>query len=207
MSYDYLFKIIFLGDTHVGKTALAERITKNDFEPQYHSTVGVDFSTITLDIQDNLIKTHIWDTAGQECFSSIISAYYRGIAGSLVVFDVSRRDSFHKCNFWIEQLLSNGTEGHEPAMILVGNKTDKISRTVSTEEAEKFAMENNMQYYETSARKDINVHACYRRLIEQIYDNMDKKAIDGKHGIRKGMITQSKIRVKDDRLCNCCVIL
>ena len=87
MSYDFLFKIIFVGDTSVGKTALAERITKNEFTHHYDATIGVDFSTITMDIDDKLIKTHIWDTAGQECFSSIIATYYRGIAGAVIVFD------------------------------------------------------------------------------------------------------------------------
>ena len=104
MSYDYLFKIIFVGDTCVGKTALVERVARNVFHETYNSTVGVDFSTVTLDISDQTIKTHIWDTAGQKCFASIISTYYRGVAGATIVFDVSNRNSFHKCTFWLNQI-------------------------------------------------------------------------------------------------------
>ena len=128
MSYDYLFKIIFIGDASVGKTALAERITKNEFHETYNSTIGVDFSTVTLDICDHSIKTHIWDTAGQECFASIISTYYRGIAGAVIVFDITSRSSFRKCSFWLNQIKQNGTIGHLPIITLVGNKIDRATR-------------------------------------------------------------------------------
>ena len=90
MSYDYLFKMIFVGDTNVGKTAIANRLSRNRFDCHYDATIGVDFSSLTLDIDEKRIKTHIWDTAGQECFSSIITTYYRGVAGAILVFDVGR---------------------------------------------------------------------------------------------------------------------
>ncbi len=205
MSYDYLFKIIFVGDASVGKTALAERITKNEFREHYNSTIGVDFSTVTLDICDHTIKTHIWDTAGQECFASIISTYYRGIAGAVIVFDVSSRSSFRKCPFWLNQIKQNGTIGHLPVIALVGNKIDKVNREVTHNEAVNFAEENNMIYYETSARKNIDVMKFYKGLIEKIYTTADLNANDEKHGIRKGMVSHSKVQIKDERECfNCC---
>jgi len=205
MSYDYLFKIIFVGDACVGKTALAERITKNEFREHYNSTIGVDFSTVTLDICDHTIKTHIWDTAGQECFASIISTYYRGIAGAVIVFDVSSRNSFHKCSFWLNQIKQNGTIGHLPVIALVGNKIDTAVRKVTHDEAVNFAEKNDMNYYETSARKNIDIMKFYRGLIEKIYNTADLDADDEKHGIRKGMISHSKVQIKDQRDCfNCC---
>jgi len=205
MSYDYLFKIIFVGDASVGKTALAERITKNEFHEAYNSTIGVDFSTATLDVCDHSIKTHIWDTAGQECFATIIATYYRGIAGAVIVFDVSSRSSFHKCSFWLNQIKQNGMSGYSPVITLVGNKIYRATREVTHNEAADFAKENNMIYYETSARKNINVMEFYRGLIEKIYNTADLDNIDEKQGIRKGMISHSKVQVQDNRECfNCC---
>jgi small GTP-binding protein len=206
MSYDYLFKIIFIGDACVGKTALAERITNNKFNEIYNSTIGVDFSTVTLEIGDQTIKTHIWDTAGQECFASIISTYYRGIAGAVIVFDVSRRASFHKCSFWLNQIKHNSTIGHLPVIMLVGNKIDKNIRDVSHAEAVDFAEKNNMIYCETSARKNIDIMKFYKRLIEKIYDTADLDADNEKHGIRKG-VSHSDVKVKDEMVCfDCCTI-
>ena len=205
MSYDYLFKIIFVGDASVGKTALAERITKNEFREHYNSTIGVDFSTVTLDICDHTIKTHIWDTAGQECFASIISTYYRGIAGAVIVFDVSSRNSFRKCAFWLNQIKQNGTIGHLPIITLVGNKIDKAAREVTYDEAVSFAEKNNMNYYETSARKNIDVMKFYQGLIEKIYNTADLDADDEKHGIRKGIVHHSIVQTKGERACfDCC---
>lgn len=205
MSYDYLFKIIFVGDANVGKTALAERITKNEFREHYNSTIGVDFSTVTLDICDHTIKTHIWDTAGQECFASIISTYYRGIAGAVIVFDVSSRNSFCKCSFWLNQIKQNGTIGHLPIITLVGNKIDKAAREVTYDEAVNFAEKNNMTYYETSARTNIDVMKFYQGLIEKIYNTADLDADDEKHGIRKGIVHHSNVQIKDERECfSCC---
>ena len=175
----------------------------------YDSTIGVDFSTITLDIDEKVIKTHIWDTAGQECFSSIISTYYRGIAGAAVVFDVGREESFRKCRYWLEQIQNKSSENYNPCIFLIGNKCDKQKRSVSRETAEKFAKENNLTYHETSARKDINVKECYKALIETIYNTVDLENATESQGIRKGMITHSKIKEKEDRDCflPCCTIL
>ena len=204
MSYDYLFKIIFVGDSCVGKTALAERITKNEFHEHYNSTIGVDFSTVTVDIGDQTIKSHLWDTAGQECFASIISTYYRGIAGAVIVFDVSSRSSFRKCSFWLNQIKQNGTIGHLPVIALVGNKIDRAIRDVTYDEAVNFAEKNNMNYYETSARKNIDVMKFYQGLIKKIYNTADLDAEDEKHGIRKGVVSHSKVQIKDEMECCCC---
>ena len=161
MLYDYLFKIIFIGDSNVGKTAIANRLAQDRFDCHYQATIGVDFYSITLDIDDNRIKTHIWDTAGQECFSSIITTYYRGVAGAVLVFDVGRESSFHKCHYWLNQVVQKGSEKHKPFLLLIGNKCDRKNRVVSREDAERFAKDHNMLYFETSAKKDTNIHESY----------------------------------------------
>jgi len=205
MSYDYLFKIILVGDDFVGKTAIVNRLTKNEFHEYYNSTIGVDFATVTLDINENSIKTHIWDTAGQECFANIISTYYRGSAGAVIVFDVNRRESFEKCSFWLNQIKGNNTHDHNPVLMLIGNKIDQSNREVRREEAVHYAEENNMIYNEISAKKNIDVLKCYRQLIEKIYTSCDLDNIDEKNGIRKGMVYHSDVKIKEDRCC-CCIL-
>uniref|UniRef100_A0A6C0C3R7 GTP-binding protein n=1 Tax=viral metagenome TaxID=1070528 RepID=A0A6C0C3R7_9ZZZZ len=208
MSYDYLFKIIFIGDANVGKTALTERITKNDFHEYYNSTIGVDFSTTTIKVDDKSIKTHIWDTAGQDSFASIISTYYRGIAAAVIVFDVTRKSSFNKCSFWLDQInINNGTSGYYPTLMLVGNKIDKSTRSVTYQEAKTFADKNNMIYYETSAKNNTNTNIFYQKLNEQIYNTIDLENINEIHGIKRGMISQTKINAKsENECCFCCTV-
>ena len=209
MSYDYLFKIIFLGDVCVGKTALVERLTHKRYNEYYHTTIGVDFSAITLDIKDDKIKTHIWDTAGQEYFSAIISTYYRGIAGAVIVFDVTNRESFKKVSFWLNEIKKHGTPNYTPVLMLVGNKIDDDSRVVFKHEAEEFASTHDMIYYETSAKKNINVEKFYHKLIEKIHDTANLIDPDEKKGIRKGFLNHSQLKVKEDRACDnldCCTI-
>ena len=210
MSYDFLFKIIFVGDTNVGKSAIAERISRNSFPLHHDPTIGVDFSTTCLHVDNKLIKTHIWDTAGQECFSSIISSYYRGVAGAVIIFDVCRQSSFKKCRYWINQILQNNTRENIPVMFLIGNKCDRKNRVISSEKAEKFAKENNLVYFETSAKRDENIHEFYKKLIETIYANADLENLSEENGIRKGMIARLETPNETDRECNilsCCSIV
>ena len=205
MSYDYLFKIIIIGDGFVGKTALVERITRNDFRTCYNSTIGVDFSSYTLDINEDIIKTYIWDTAGQKCFSSIISAYYSGIAGAIIVFDVTNRESYEKVSYWLNEIKMSNTTENKPVIILVGNKIDAQDRTVSKTEAESFASANDMMYYETSAKQNINVQQCYRVLIEKIYNGIDPETISDNNGIRRGPSVHTKVKTISMRKHICCV--
>ena len=207
MLYDFLFKIIFIGDSCVGKTALVNRLTRNMFQSYYDSTIGVDFSSLMLDIDGTTIKTHIWDTAGQPCFSPIIKSYYKGVAGAVLVFDVSRKSSFKKLDYWFNEMKEKGTHDHIPVTILVGNKIDKQNREVTNEEAEKYAKDNDMLYYETSSKKDINIKKFYRSLIEKINDTADLKNPDERKGIRKSIMPDKKIQVKNNReCCICCSV-
>jgi len=132
MSYDYLFKLIFIGDTNVGKTAITDRLIHDRYLGRYDNTIGVDFACVNTVINNkDRIKAHIWDTAGQESFASIITSYYRGIAGAAVVFDLSRKDSFRRVDFWLRELKEKRDNEKPISILLIGNKKDRINRAGS----------------------------------------------------------------------------
>ncbi|MHA1999912.1 MAG: GTP-binding protein, partial [Promethearchaeota archaeon] len=129
--YDFLFKVIVLGDGGAGKTALTVRFAQGYFQDSYKMTVGVDFSVKLIQVGERKVKLQTWDTGGQERFSFVRPLYYRGAMGALLVFDVSNRESFEHLPNWIEELTSNA----DPVpFVLVGNKVD-LPREVSSEEA------------------------------------------------------------------------
>ena len=211
MSYNYLFKLIVIGDPGVGKTALVQQLTKKQFPHHYETTIGIDFATKTILIDDNmLIKSHIWDTAGQENFASIIASYYREVAGAMVVFDLTNAESFDHCAFWLSELDKKKRSEKDISMILIGNKMDESNRQVSKEEAEKYAKDHNMMYMETSAKTGENAELFYTQLILHIYKHMDP---EGKMiGIKKHFshipydTSSNKIRKCDTMRHECCSI-
>ena len=178
MSYDYIFKVLVIGSLGTGKSCVVERFTRNKFNCVHNSTVGVDFSSMLTTINNNeRIKLHIWDTAGNRAFGPIINSYYRGVAGAIIVFDITKRHTFEAINDWYGQIQEHSDNVNMP-ILLLGNKCDNESRRgVSREEAELVAKTLNMIYYETSAKKDINIHECFHALIKNIYQNMDKEQL------------------------------
>jgi Ras-related protein Rab-11A len=136
--YDMIFKVVLIGDSGVGKTNILGRYLKNEFNYDSKTTVGVEFGAKRLEIDGVKIKTQIWDTAGQERFRSITNAYYKGAKGALLVYDVTRRDTFDSINKWVPELIQAGDK--QVTIILVGNKIDLESeRQVSSEEGKKKA--------------------------------------------------------------------
>ncbi|KAH9791407.1 ras-related protein RABA1a [Citrus sinensis] len=136
--YDYLFKLVLIGDSGVGKSNLLSRFTKNEFNLESKSTIGVEFATRSLRIDNKVIKAQIWDTAGQERYRAITSAYYRGAVGALLVYDVTRHATFQNVGRWLREL----REHTDPNIIvmLIGNKTDlRHLVAVSTEDGKAFA--------------------------------------------------------------------
>ncbi|MFX1503800.1 MAG: GTP-binding protein, partial [Promethearchaeota archaeon] len=162
--YDYLFKSIVVGDGGVGKTALTLRFSKGFFTEDYKMTIGVDFhvKTISIDSVEGTIraKLQIWDTGGQERFSSIRPMYYRGSLGALLIFDLTNPASFEHLPQWIEEVRANVKT--EIPLLLVGNKSDLIDqRTVSLEEINNFTKNFNLYYMETSAKTGEGVGDCF----------------------------------------------
>ncbi|QPG72989.1 Rab GTPase ypt32 [Brettanomyces nanus] len=175
--YEYLFKIVLIGDSSVGKTNLLSRFTRDEFNPDSRATIGVEFATRTLEINGKRIKAQIWDTAGQERYRAITAAYYRGAVGALVVYDISNSDSYESVSRWLKEM-----KEHADANIviaLVGNKSDlEHLRAVPTEEAKNFAAEHNLLFTEASALNADNVEFTFHQLIKSIYEMVSKRKFD-----------------------------
>lgn len=171
--YDYLFKIVLIGDSGVGKSNLLSRFTTNEFNLESKSTIGVEFATRTIEVENQKIKAQIWDTAGQERYRAITSAYYRGAVGALIVYDITKTGTYENCTHWLTELRENADDN--VAVGLIGNKSDlQGSRQVTTEDAKQFAGENQLLFTETSALSSDNVDQAFRELIVAIYQMVSK---------------------------------
>lgn len=182
--YDYLFKVIIVGDGGVGKTALTIRFSKDYFTEDYKMTIGVDFhvKTISIETDQGLIRTklQIWDTGGQERFSSIRPMYYRGALGAIIVYDLTSYESFEHLPQWIEEVKANIKS--DVPILLVGNKSDLIShRAVSVENINNFTQKFNLYYMETSAKTGEKVGDCFHALGNLMLGSIipDKLIVDG----------------------------
>ena len=141
--YDYLFKLLLIGDSGVGKSNLLSRFTRNEFNLDSKSTIGVEFATRSLSVDGKVVKAQIWDTAGQERYRAITSAYYRGAVGALLVYDISKQPTFANVTRWLKELRDHADSSI--VIMLVGNKSDlRHLRAVPTEEAKEFAYVNRL---------------------------------------------------------------
>ena len=154
--YDLSFKLIFIGDSSVGKSCLTTKAVKNEFEDYYQATVGFEFMTFNLKINDKIIKLQIWDTCGQEIYKSLISNFYRNSSLAVLVYSIDSKESFNHVENWLNDLRSQANE--DVRVILIGNKADLESeRKVSKEEGEKYKLDNNLDFFmETSAKTGQN---------------------------------------------------
>ncbi|KAJ6967514.1 ras-related protein RABB1c-like [Populus alba x Populus x berolinensis] len=174
MSYAYLFKYIIIGDTGVGKSCLLLQFTDKRFQPVHDLTIGVEFGARMITIDNKPIKLQIWDTAGQESFRSITRSYYRGAAGALLVYDITRRETFNHLASWLEDARQHANANM--TIMLIGNKSDLAHRrAVSTEEGEQFAKEHGLIFMEASAKTAQNVEEAFIKTAATIY----KKIQDG----------------------------
>ncbi|KAI6700771.1 hypothetical protein NL676_015095 [Syzygium grande] len=177
MSYDYLFKYIIIGDTGVGKSCLLLQFTDKRFQPVHDLTIGVEFGARMVTIDGRPIKLQIWDTAGQESFRSITRSYYRGAAGALLVYDITRRDTFNHLASWLEDARQHANPNM--TIMLIGNKSDlSHRRAVSKEEGEQFAKENGLLFLEASARTAQNVEEAFVKTASQILQNIQDGVFD-----------------------------
>ncbi|CAM8958071.1 unnamed protein product [Rhodiola kirilowii] len=170
-SFDYSFKILLIGDSAVGKSSLLCSFVSNCLLPDLTPTIGVDFKIKHLTANGKRMKLTIWDTAGQERFGTLISSYYRGAHGIILVYDVTRRDTFmNLAKTWAKEVERFSTN-HECVKILVGNKVDKESeREVTREEGVALAAEHKCLFFECSAKTRENVHQCFKELIVKILE-------------------------------------
>ncbi|KAL5008153.1 hypothetical protein ScPMuIL_013734 [Solemya velum] len=174
--YDFLMRLLLLGDESVGKTCLLERYVDGDFSSPYLPTIGVDFKTKNVALDKYLVRLQVWDTAGQERFRTITTAYYRGTAGILIVFDVTNQDSFDHVPNWFEDVKQYTSSVVQ--CVLVGNKADMAEqRVVDYNKAKDFADEHEMKYIETSAKTSSNVDAAFQILISQVDQHNERSSI------------------------------
>lgn len=168
-TYEFIFKIVLLGDAGVGKSNLVYRFTKNDFNFGSKSTIAVEFSTKTVELDDNRsCKAQIWDTSGQERYRSIASSYYRGAVGALVCYDITSKSSFDSVLGWIKEF---GKFADDDCLIMVvGTKMDlEAKREVSQQDGLDFARENGLAFIETSAKDAVGVDTAFSRIVQEIY--------------------------------------
>ncbi|KAM3821836.1 ras-related protein Rab-2B [Vipera latastei] len=188
MSYAYLFKYVIIGDTGVGKSCLLLQFTDKRFVAVHDLTIGVEFGARMISIENKKIKLQIWDTAGQESFRSITRSYYRGTAGALLVYDITRRETFNHLYTWLEDARQHSSP--HMVIMLIGNKSDMENRrVVQKEEGEAFAREHGMVFMETSAKTAANVEEAFLNTAKAIYRKIQQGELDISnegHGIRIG---------------------
>uniref|UniRef100_K3YMW5 Uncharacterized protein n=3 Tax=Setaria TaxID=4554 RepID=K3YMW5_SETIT len=174
---EYLFKVVIIGDSAVGKSNLLSRYARNEFNLHSKATIGVEFQTQSMDIDGKEVKAQIWDTAGQERFRAVTSAYYRGAFGALLVYDISRRSTFENVGRWLQEL--NTHSDTTVAKMLVGNKCDLDNiREVPVEEGKALAEAESMFFMETSALDATNVETAFEIVIKEIYSNVSRKILN-----------------------------
>ncbi|KAN0035994.1 hypothetical protein ACTA71_005292 [Dictyostelium dimigraforme] len=165
---EYLFKIVIIGDSAVGKSNLLNRFTRNEFAEKTKATIGVDFGTKSIEIDNKIITAQCWDTAGQERFRAVTSGYYRGAVGAMIVYDITSKISFKNVTRWLNELREMAEQ--DILIMMVGNKSDlEMSREVPTKEAQAFAESNKISFLETSALSSTNVNQSFERLLTDIF--------------------------------------
>ncbi|KAF8553736.1 GTPase [Imleria badia] len=176
-NYDFLFKVVLIGDSGVGKSNLLSRFTRNEFNLDSKSTIGVEFATRSINVDGKTIKAQIWDTAGQERYRAITSAYYRGAVGALLVYDISKHGTYSNVTRWLKELRDHADSNI--VIMLVGNKSDlKHLRAVPTEEAKNFSSENELSFIETSALDASNVESAFQSILTDIYRVTSSKSLE-----------------------------
>lgn len=157
------YKLVFLGDQSVGKTSIITRFMYDKFDTTYQATIGIDFLSKTMYLEDRTVRLQLWDTAGQERFRSLIPSYIRDSSVAVIVYDVTNRPSFLNIQRWVEEVRAE--RGADVIIVLVGNKTDLVDkRQVSIEEGDAKARELNVMFIETSAKAGFNIKALFRKI-------------------------------------------
>ncbi|XP_061536031.1 RAB3D, member RAS oncogene family, a [Phycodurus eques] len=172
-NFDYMFKLLIIGNSSVGKTSFLFRYTDDSFTSAFVSTVGIDFKVKTIYRNDKRIKLQIWDTAGQERYRTITTAYYRGAMGFLLIYDITSQESFVAVQDWGTQIKTYSWDNAQ--VVLVGNKLDlEEDRQVTTEDAQRLATELGFQFFEASAKECINVKQVFDKLVDVICDKLNE---------------------------------
>ena len=173
--YEYLFKILLIGNSNVGKSSLFLRFVDEIWKENFVPTIGVDFKIKSIKIDNKIIKLQIWDTAGQERFKSILSSYYKGANGILLLYDITNINSFKSLSNWLIDIEKNSSKNVKK--ILIGNKCDLNElRKIPMNKGKEFADTYNMKFIETSAKNNVNINECFNILGKELINNLDSKS-------------------------------
>ena len=184
---DLKAKILTLGETTVGKTSILNKFTDNIFSNRQLPTIGIDFKIKNVKIGELNIELKIWDTAGQERYRNMTKQYFKGADGILLIFDLTKRDTFDKIYQWIEQLNDYSTT-YDISIVLIGNKKDLPNREISFEEGKMKAKELNVEYFETSAKTGENINEAFMYLSKIIFE-------------KKGIVVDNTIHLNEKNFC------
>ncbi|KAG6392743.1 hypothetical protein SASPL_146968 [Salvia splendens] len=194
---DYVFKVVLIGDSAVGKSQILSRFSRNEFSLDSKATIGVEFQTRTMVIQHKSVKAQIWDTAGQERYRAVTSAYYRGAVGAMLVYDITKRPTFEHIPRWLEELRAHADKNI--VIILIGNKSDlEDQRAVPTEDAKEFAEKEGLFFLETSALEATNVEEAFVTVLTEIFNIVNKKNLvagDDEANSNPGSLAGKKILI------------
>ncbi|OLL24965.1 GTP-binding protein ypt2 [Neolecta irregularis DAH-3] len=198
-NYDYLMKLLIIGDSGVGKSCLLLRFSEDQFTPSFITTIGIDFKIRTIELEGKRIKLQIWDTAGQERFRTITTAYYRGAMGILLVYDTTDRKSFDNIRTWFQNVTQHASE--DVNKILIGNKCDwDEKRVVSSEEGQQLANELGIPFIEASAKTNVNVEDAFFLLARDIKKRLLDNQAEG--GLMASHVKLDGLQTKKHNCCN-----
>ena len=170
---EFMYKILLLGDSSVGKTCILTRYSDNTFQEDHMATIGLDFKVKNVNLDGKIVKVQIWDTAGQDRFKSVTKNYYKGAHGIILIYDVTNKKTFDNVKNWVDIIKEEVSE--KVTVILVGNKIDNFdNRKVSTEEGQAIANEYGLQFYETSAKTGDNIDRTFNDLIKKVVEIFGK---------------------------------
>ena len=199
--YDYLFKLLLIGTTGVGKSSLLLRFTDDTYTDTYITTIGVDFKIRTMSMDDGkTVKLQIWDTAGQERFKTITSSYYRGANGIIIVYDVTDQDSFMDIKMWLKEVEKYSTAN--VCKVLIGNKSDLTNkRVIDFKTGKEFADQLKIPFLETSAKDSTNVEQAFLMMAGEIKRAQEPSI--GRSGDSNLVHLQPSRPIKDEKK-HCC---
>lgn len=197
-TFDFSLKVVVIGDSCVGKTSLLYRIVRDEWTEKTQPTLGVEFMMKTVKTENHVMQLQMWDTAGHEIFRSVTKTYYRGAAAALILFDLSSTDSFAAADHWLRDV--NDMARDDVVKILIGNKADLVEeRRVNKEDAEAYAAEHNMTYFEVSAKTGENVPAVIEECVKQLEALVTNGAFNFSPGYNYG-----QTKIGDEEESSCC---
>ena len=203
MKYDKKCQLLIIGDSTVGKTSILRRFAQDQFNANYLATIGVDFFTKDIILNEKRIHVKMWDTAGQERYKALTQGFFRNAQGIMIVYDISSKISFNNLKYWIESIENNvKMENKNIPSIIIGNKVDILEREVDIIEGENFAKNKNINYFEVSAKTGQGINEAIKFLIQKVIDINDNNEKEDENIKIKGDDGDNKDKMK--KFKNCC---